>query len=226
MGRFLRQIDQLSTHYIIYHTLILACAILSLVVVLDGHKRFLPLCITLFLTEIVEIIAHFAIANDLPFVYIYHIFAGFDYALMATYLFNGINSKNIRKIVLYSIPIFIGFSFFTSLYFYHFKGFPGLIINIEGFLLVIFSAALLLKLEPAENEKFFLIPDVWICLGILIFFGGTFFFNGIYTKLLNMDEGKAMNLFGMINKPLNNCLYLFVFIGLICLIRKKKSITL
>jgi hypothetical protein len=212
-----------TTHYIIYHTLISACAILSLVAVLNGYKRYLPLCILLFVTEIVEIIAHLAIARNLPFVYLYHIFACIDYSMTAIYLKNATDARHKKKVILYSIPLFIVFSLLTSTYFYHFKGFPGLIINVEGLLLVIFSTSLLLNIEPRKDENFFLIPDVWICIGILIFFGGTFFFNGIYTRLLNMDEEKAMKLFGIINKPLNNCLYLFVFIGLLCLALKKKS---
>src|SRR5205085_9522142 len=121
-----------------------------------------------------------------------------------------------------SIPLFFIFSYFISWSFYQFRDFPGINISTEGFLLFLICTVLLFNLEVVEDENVFLNPDLWIALGILIFEGGTFFYNFIYTKMAALDTAKALELFGLINKPLNLCLYTFINIGLICLLKRKR----
>lgn len=112
-----------------------------------------------------------------------------------------------------------------SVFYYHFTGFPGLNINFEGILQSIVCTYILFNLEVQEDRSILKNPYFWICSGILIFFGTTFFFNGVYTKLLNMDGDKALQLFSMINKPLNLIFYALIIIGILCLPISKKPIT-
>jgi len=208
-----------------YYGLIVLSIVLSFVAIVNGHKRYLPLLLVLIFTQLVEMYAQFSILKDRPFVWMYHFFVCIEYSLLVLYLRLAINIKKVGRIIIFTIPVFVILSLLVSHFFYHFQDFPGINICTEGFLLFIFCVVLLFNLDVVEDESIFSNPDLWIALGILIFEGGTFFYNGVYTKLLSIDADKAMELFGLINKPLNLCLYSFINIGLVCLIKKKKYTT-
>ena len=214
----------MTIQYIIYHILIVLSVILSFVAIYNGHKRYLPLLLVLIFTELVEITAQFSVLKNLSFVWLYHVFVFIEYSFLALYLRLSIQVHKVKILISLSIPVFIVFSLLISRYFYHFMDFPGINISTEGLLLFVFCTVLLFNLEVVENESVFFNPDVWIVVGILIFYGGTFFYNGVFTKLLEMDPDKALKLFGVINKPLNLCLYTFINIGLVCLLKRKRYI--
>ncbi len=214
----------MGIYLVTYYSLIVLSIVLSFVAVYNGYKRYLTLLLVLIFTQLVELYAQLSILKGLSFVWMYHSFVPVEYALLALYLRRAINIKIIGKIIVVTIPLFIIFSLLLSRFFYRFQDFPGINISTEGLLLVIFCTILLFNLEVVEAESVFSNPDLWIALGILIFEGGTFFYNCVYTKLLSMDPDKALQLFGIINKPLNICLYTLINIGLICLIKKKRYI--
>jgi hypothetical protein len=126
------------------------------------------------------------------------------------------------KYILVSIPIVVLVFLSISDTYYHFQDFPGINLNISGFLFFLMCTNLLFNLDEKDDTSVLKKPDVWIAFGLLIFYGGTFFYNGVYTKLLNMDQDKALFLFSLINKPLNIIFYLLINIGLLCLIQRKR----
>ena len=134
-------------------------------------------------------------------------------------------TEAIRKAVTLSVILFVPVSLLISYVFYHFKTLPGLNIDLEGILLSGLSVYLLFNLDIRLDYPIALIPDLWILIGTFTFFGGTFFYNGIYTNLLRMHQEQALTLFSIINKPLNIILYVSINIGLLCLIIKKKYIS-
>lgn len=215
----------LSTYYIIYHSLILTALVLSAIAYRQGNSKFIYLTILLFVTLVVELLAEGLSKKDKPFVWSYHIFVVVEYALLCCYCLSALATENYRHTIRISVPVFIIFSLCVSYFWYQFQSFPGINISTEGFLLFILFTYLLFNLDIDMYKPVYHHPDFWIAIGVLIFFGGTFFFNGIYTRLLNLDAEKAKQLFGIINKPLNLLLYSCMIIGLLCSIQKRSYIT-
>lgn len=214
----------MSFNNILYNGLVFIAFVLSLVVFFNNNKRFGVLSILLISTFLVEIIVLILIKKKIDFTWLYHLFNLLEYCLFSLFLVKSVKSKNIIRAVRLSIFFFILTGFSISFFFYHFKGFPGININIEGFLLSLLCIYILFNLDVDDNTPILRNSDFWICSGILIFFGCTFFFNGILTKILQIGQDKALKLFGIIHKPLNIILYSFIIIGILCLITKKKLI--
>ena len=215
----------MSLYNVIYNTLILFAFLLSLITFLKGHKRFLILSILLLITSFVELLVLELIKKGLAFTWIYHLFNLLEYSLLSLFLMQSIKSPKIANAIKLSIPMFILVAFLISLFYYRFKNLPGININIEGLLLSVSCTYILLNLEIYRNQSILYCSNFWICLGILIFFGGTFFFNGIYRLIVNLDKTEALRLFSIINSPLNIILYSFIIIGILCLLPNKRYIT-
>jgi hypothetical protein len=215
----------MSTYNAFYHLLILTALVLSTIAYFNGFRRFGLLSVLLFITYAVELTALVLIAKKIVFVWLYHIYNFIEYGLLCLFLLPVVKSRVVSKFVVVSIPAFIMTAFLISFFFYHFRRFPGININIEGMLLFLLCVYILFTLEVTENRSVLNNANFWICSGILIFFGTTFFYNGVYTKLLRMDEEQALKLFSIINRPLNIILYSFMAIGILCLpIRRKPFI--
>lgn len=215
----------LSTHNIIYNSLILLGAICSFIAWKKGHKRFLILGVLLFITTSMELYVQYLIKKGIDFTYLYHAFIAIEYPLFCWFLLGAVKPGSFSNAMKISIPIYIIISLLLSITKYHFEGFPGLNINLEGILQSIVCTYILFNLEVQEDRSILKNHYFWICSGILIFFGTTFFFNGVYTKVLNMDNNKALLLFGIINKPLNLIFYALILIGTLCLLTTRKPTT-
>ena len=163
------------------------------------------------------------IAAKIEFVWLYHLFVIIEYALLCLYFSNAMETKY-RRVVLMSIPLFLVFSLSLSYWLYHFKNLPGININTEGFLVGIICAYVLMNLNTKVYPTILKHPDFWICCGLLIFFGGTFFSHGLYSYLHSLDRQQALRLFSIVNKPLNIILYSCLIIGFVCAIPRRSSL--
>jgi len=216
----------MSTYNFFYNGLIFVAFLFASVAFFFGYKRFGILSLLLLITSIVEITVLILLKKRIDFTWIYHLYNLVEYTLLILFLRPVIKSKEVFNILTLSIPIFLIIGFSISLFFYHFKNFPGININIEGLLLFLICAYILFTLEVIEHKSILTNPNLWICSGVLIFFGCTFLFNGVYTYIVDLDEIKGMRLFSMINRPLNIILYLFIIIGILCLPIRKRPIIL
>ena len=170
-----------------------------------------------------EFLAAWMYQNKIPFVWMYHIFVLFEYTLLSLYLMKNLDTKY-KKFILFSIPCFIVASLCISYWIYNFNAFPGININVEGILLFITSILMLFSLDVKVHEKVSRNPDFWIICGLLVFFGGTFFSNGIYTYLHTVDKRQAERLFSLINKPSNIFLYATLIIGFLCAMPRRSTL--
>lgn len=181
-----------------------------------GQSRYRSLCLLLGLTLAVELTAEFLIAAKVDFTWLYHIFVVVEYSLVCVYFLQLMEARY-RKIILFSIPVFACVSLGISHYMYNFRSFPGMNINTEGFLVCLVSSYSLLNLpEAKEYNRVVKHPDFWITVGWMIFFAGTFFSNGLYSYLYGLNREQALELFALVNKPLNLVLYSCLTIGFIC----------
>lgn len=214
----------MTTYYFYYHLLIGIAFVLSITAFARGHKKFIILGVLLCFTLAVELAADILYKKKIDFTWIYHLFNLVEYSLFCWFLSYSVWSKRVKQVVFMSIPVFLIIGFCISFWLYSFSGFPGININIEGFLLSVLCIYILFTLEADTNLPIYANSDFWICLGILLFFGCTFFFNGIYTGLFNISKQHALEIFAIINKPMNIILYLFIIIGITCSLLKKRRI--
>ena len=216
----------MSLFYIAYHFLLLIGLCLGIYVIRKGNKKYKFITWLLGITLFVELLAEVLIKIKIEFVWAYHLYTPFNYALLALHFKQFFVNKGVKKAVNISIMVFFIFSYSLSILLYNLTDFPGLIITVDGLLIVIICVYYLLNINPEDEKVFFRNANVWISIGLIFFFGGTSFFNGVYTKLFELDKGTALQLFGIINKPLNILLYSSINIGLLCLAVRKKSIIL
>lgn len=215
----------MSLYYVIYHGLILIALVLAIICYRTRSRKYILLAILLTATLFVELMAEVLYDKHQPFVWAYHGFVVLEYSLLCLYYLQSIGVTYARFAVRLSMPLFFVLSLGLSYFFYGFVSFPGLNIDIEGFLLFLLFTHLLFNLRDPEETSIYSHPDFWMALGPMVFFGGTFLFNGVYTRLFQMDRSKALELFGIINRPLNIFLYGSLITGLLCSIRKTKSIS-
>ena len=215
----------LEAHYVIYLGLLMVSWLLSISLCMRGQRRYLPLCVLLSVTFWMELSVYWLYANGIEFVWIYHIYVLFEYTLLCIY-FMQITSKKYHRVIQVSIGVFVVASLSISYWYYQFKSFPGANINTAGVLLCVLCTYALMTLDIRRYDAIFKHPDFWISLGLLIFYGGTFFSNGLYSYLYTIDPVQAKKLFAIINKPLNLILYSCFIIGFICAIPRRSTIRL
>lgn len=215
----------LSLHFISYFLLIVLGIIASFIAWSKGIKKYLILSILLICTAIVEAGVQILVRKRIEFTFLYHIFSFIEYPLLCLFLLEAIKAATAKKIVLISIPVFIIASVSLSFFYYHFTGFPGMNINLEGMVQCVVCTYVLFNLDVEEDIPILRNQYFWICSGILIFFGTTFFFNGLMAHVFSFDTNKALMLFSIINKPLNLILYAFILIGILCSITTKRLST-
>lgn len=212
----------MSLYYIIYHGLILIALVIAFISFIKGQQSSGLLALLLFATLAVELFVHLLYERGQPFVWAYHGFVVLEYGLLVFYYAANIGFKLMQKLARWSVPLFAIFSLAVSWLIYRFNAFPGINLNVEGIILFLLYTHLLFNLDVADERPIFKHPQFWIALGILAFFGGTFLFHGIYTPLFDLDQGAALKLFGIINRPLNLFLYGCLIAGLLCTLQKTK----
>lgn len=153
--------------------------------------------------------------------FIYHLYIPIEYTLLS-YFFYLNNNAQVRKYIMYSVPFYILVSGLLSLKIITFANYPGLNFNLEGVLLIAWSLITLFSVQPSATISIIKLPVFWICLGILIFHAGIFFFNNVYDELLQQNSVLAQNLHRLIIKSLNYILYICFSIAFICSNQMKK----
>jgi hypothetical protein len=192
---------------------------------MKGQRRYLPLCVVLTVQVVMELTVAWMFVRKIDFVWMYHIYAPVDYTLFCLYFMQLVSPKY-RRWIAVSILVFALASVSISYWYYQFRTFPGANINTEGVLIVIICTYVLLNLDIRRYDAIYKNPDFWISLGVIVFFAGSIFINGLYTYLLEMDHNLAKKLFNIINSPLNLIQYSCFIIGFICAIPRRSSIQL
>jgi hypothetical protein len=192
---------------------------------MKGQRQFLPLCIVLTIQLAEELIVAWMYSKGMEFIWIYHVYALFDYSLFSIY-FMQLIARRYRRWIILSIFVFAAISLSISYWYYRFQNFPGANINTEGVFICIICTYVLLNLDIHRYDAIYKNPDFWISLGVMVFFAGTFFTNGLYTYLYQIDPVQAKKLFNIVNSPLNLIQYTCYIIGFLWAIPRRSSIQL
>jgi hypothetical protein len=216
----------MSAFYIYYLCLIATGALLAFLSYRKGNRHSIILFFLLAVTLPKEIITNYIPRNEIRiFFAITDLFNLVEYTLFGLYYIKTCENKRLMMAVKLSIPLFIIFGSYTSVFVYHFDGFPVLNINTEGFILFIIYTHLLFNLKADGNKLIYMHADFWISIGILIFFGGAFVFFGLLPVILKLSVNKTLIEYSFILAPLNIILYNAIIIGLIWSIRHRRYLT-
>jgi hypothetical protein len=205
-----------------YITLMFIAFLLSVYTWKKFDSKVIYIVLVLLLGLITEFIVILIKAQKIDHAVLYHIYIPAEYTLFALFFRTKTAKKKIDRVILYSVPGYIITSLILSAFFYHFKGFPSLNSNIEGFLIIIWSVWLLNSFDGFEETSIFMKPTLWLCMGLIVFYAGNFIFNSYYNHIKNTDKALAKMLNEYINNGLNIFLYLTMSISFLCTRRAGK----
>jgi hypothetical protein len=205
-----------------YITLLFIAFLLSVYTWTQVGKKLMYISTLLLLALITEFIVIALKKQDIAYAFVYHIYIPLEYVLFALFFRAITPGKKIAPYILYSIPVYFTTSMILSVFFYHFKDIPSLNFNISGFLIIIWALWLLNSFDEFEETSIFMKPTLWLCMGLIVFYAGTFIFTGYYTYLKKTDKLLATTLNGYINNGLNIFLYFTMSISFICSLKIKK----
>ncbi len=200
---------------IIYFILLFVCFSLSCFANRKDDKSMRIFPFLLFLSIVVEVIVYFLHSHQIRFNVIYHIYVPIEYVLIAYYFYLNNKVEMVKKIILYSIPLFLLASIICSLISSIHKH-PGLQINLEGLLLIVWAILSLFSIEAKEGTKIHALPIFWICVCVLIFHSGIFTYTGIYNYILEQKTSLGGKLNIYILQISNYILYICWSIAFIC----------
>jgi hypothetical protein len=206
---------------LIYFGFLLISFILSVFAARTKDKSLLVFPFLIFLSILTEVLVYTLHNYKLYYNIIYHIYVPLEYVLISSYFI--LNSKNLitKKIITYSIPVYILICLSLSIQ-SSFQKHPGLQINLEGLLLITWSVITLFSIEVKMNTIITSLPVFWICVALLIYHSGIFTFTGIYNYISENKSllGNKLNLY--IIQMSNYLLYICLSIAFICSLRTKK----
>ncbi|NOU18405.1 MAG: hypothetical protein HOO91_12685 [Bacteroidales bacterium] len=164
-----------------------------------------------------SVLNHFKI----NYFFLYHIYLPIEYSLLAYYFYLTLRNILVKKIVLYSIPLFIIFSLMFSLKVVIISKYPNFQTIIECLLLVTWATMAIFTIEVKEDVSILSLPVFWICVAILVYQCGVFTFTGVFNFLLDtkpelLDKIKPYQI------VLNCIIYILYSIAFVCSHRIKK----
>lgn len=214
----------MSLSQISYLFLLSICLILSIFChKSDKSLNIFPLLLGVSLiVEIAVDVMYFLLNCKNEYNIIYHIYIPIEYTILAYYFYLNNKDQIVKKFIILSVPLFVLASSVLSISVISTTEFPGLNFNFSGILLIIWSLITLFSIPPVNNQNITRIPVFWICVGILIFHPGIFFFNGVYEYIQHKNSSLAQQLHLLIIKSLNYILYLCFIVAFLCSQRMKK----
>ena len=206
---------------IVYYLAVILAFIASLRSVNDRkYILFVPL---LLIGLLVELAGDFHVFSDEIIACIDAAYTVVEYALLSYIISNFIYSRTKRLLVRYSILVMVPLFAFIQLTIANKNPNYGyLTVLIESPLICIWT--ILYLFENASQDYEFEIarnPMLWIALGNLLFFSGSFFSYGFGSYLFSKGNEHTANAVFWIARILNILLYIIYFIGFLCLTKKR-----
>jgi hypothetical protein len=200
---------------ILYYGLLFLCFLLSFMANRKADKSMIIFPFLLFTSIMAELSVYLIHAHKGNYSLVYHIYVPLEYLLFAYYFYLNNRSQLAKKLILYSMPVYlvasITYSIIASVHIH-----PGFQINLEGFFLILWAILSLFSLEAKEGNKINALPIFWICVAVLIYHSGIFTYTGIYNYIIEQKSslGAKLNLY--ILQISNYILYICLSIAFIC----------
>lgn len=202
----------------------LAFMVISLILSFFRNKKdrglfIFPILLTFsLLTEIlVYTLHHFKYDYN----FIYHIYVPLEYSLLALYFYINAKSVVVKKMILFSIPLYLVVCFIMSVG-STLEKHPSFQINAEGVLLILWAIISLFSIDVRTDIKITSLPIFWICVAVLIYHSGIFTLTGIYNYIFETKSQLTNRLNIYILQISNYILYICLSIAFICSHQTKK----
>jgi hypothetical protein len=212
------------TAYYIYLILLLVACLLGFWCRKSDHtlKIIMWLLFALVVTEAIVYVMAITMKLKPQFFLLYHIHVPIEYLFVSLYFSKHIAWARINTAFYLLAGMVVLVDIYLSLIAGDVFSYPGKNLNVSGFLIIAWSATALFSIRPEIDRSIFSFPVFWIGIGFLIYYSGSFFHNFIYGLLIKSDSGLAAKLNAIINKGVNDVLYICISIAFICSHRLKK----
>ncbi len=189
------QINLVNSLYFVF----LLASIVTYGIALKTKERYI---LTLFIYQVlalvvtilaIVLIIYVRLDNNL---FLFHIFTPVEYTLLAVFFSEVIASPRSRRLIVYSIPAFIGASIVFTLFIQKIGENNSYITIIEAILVIcwslLFFRELLLTKQVSALHRY---PLFWIVAGLLFYFTETFVIEGLLAYMINRNLGLARQVY-------------------------------
>jgi hypothetical protein len=204
----------------LYYLLMSICFGISIFTIKGSNKNIYIFLLLLSSVIIESIVRVFLYQNQNHF-FLYHFFTPIEYSFLSAYCLLTLKHILIKKLIKISIGLFWVFAIYTFIN-SSLLDFPSISNGIESLLLILFATIVLLTLQPVNKISIYSLSEFWIALAILVYFTGTFIFNGAYNYLRHQDLDSAKAVFNLINSIFNCLFYILLSYGLLCFYKIKR----
>lgn len=156
---------------------------------------------------------------------IYHLYAPVYYSLFAGYFYLIMPVKKIRNLIPYSIGFYVGGSIAAYLNGGNLFLFPGLKIDVLGFLLIPLCLLSLYTLNVKDLSPIYKRPLFWISVATFIFYTSDFVVIGLKAYLSGHKDQGANQLVDNLNVANNYLYYLLLIIGMLLCSRPARRLS-
>jgi hypothetical protein len=128
--------------------------------------------------------------------FLFHFYTPIEYALFAWLYFTSFETKSIRKFILFSVPTFAATSVFVSLLIQPITSNNSLMVMLESLVIVVlailfFREVIVLQRVPMLQRY----PLFWLNTGLLFYFVGSIFFEGVSNYSLEISNDLARRVY-------------------------------
>jgi hypothetical protein len=160
--------------------------------------------------------------------FVFHVFTPCEYVLLALLYRAVFQSSFTKRMIVYSIPVFLAFSIFCSIYLQPIDVNNSYSIIAESVLIVLWSLLFLRETIVLQREnRLQRFPMFWISIGFLFYFIGNLFIEGLLNHLIkqSLPLAKQVYITSFIFKYL---LFLLLMMAALCrrLFKQKDDFTL
>ena len=115
-----------------------------------------------------------------------HFYIAIEYLIIMLYYFFELRDFINKRIIFFSLLLFEIYCVINILFIQKLNDYPNILRSIESLIIILFSIVFFYRVMIKANiEKLINEPKIWINSAILFYFAGNFFFNILYTYLLN-----------------------------------------
>lgn len=202
----------MKVHLIIYYILLFA-SLLAGVVNLKKVKEFRYLVILIGISILTELGTEIFKRYNANYYLLYQFYTPLEYGLLGIYFSKYTNNTVLKKSIYISIIVFISFCT-VSLNTLKNSDYPWLLTIIETILILTFGFITLFQIKAETDVSIFQKPSFWICTGLIIYFSGTFFINGVFNSVLSNNKLETLKNYHLVfNSIFNYLLYIFIIVG-------------
>ena len=172
----------------------------------------------LFIIVLVELSARYLYYElKQPNAWIYNLSVPLEFCFYSFIIFLHTTNKLFQTIIKFFIFAFLLFAVYSIVFITGFKSFNRDFLVIGGFFMMLFITIYLGELYREDHENsMWVIPVFWICLGILLFYSGSFSRNLLGWFGPREQFTSAIRILRSINHGLNYVLYSCLIIAFIC----------